>query len=322
MRACLPMLVSACAIMNGGLAAAADNEPAVRSSAVNPWEVAFGAAWMTDYNIRGITQSARRPTAAAYIESRYAIDPNLQIYGGLYGAGVDLPNRAAAQVVYFAGVRPTLGKLALDLGAWYVHYPGGSSFNGLGGPTTCTNGAFFLGHCNVSKGNISYWEAYAKTTYDLSATVTLGGGIYYAPSVFNTGAPGTYASVTAKVAIPKLAGPPDIGAYVSGELGRYWFGTTDAFYGVPAFPAGVKLPDYTSLNIGLGATWRLFTLDLRYYVTDLSKANCNVQTGAQTATFGGLSAVSPTNPSGLVSNWCSGALIGKLSFDATSNDLK
>jgi hypothetical protein len=85
--------------------------------------------------------------------------------------------------------------------------------------------------------------------------------------------------------------PPDIGAYVSGELGRYWFGTTDAFYGVPAFPAGVKLPDYTTLNVGLGATWRVFTLDLRHYVTDLSKTNCNVQTGAHTATFGGLSAV-------------------------------
>jgi hypothetical protein len=37
---------------------------------------------------------------------------------------------------------------------------------------------------------------------------------------------------------------------------------------------------------------------------------------------GGLSAVSPINPSGLVSNWCSGALIGKLSFDAASTDLK
>src|SRR5262249_53275500 len=149
------------------------------------------------------------------------------------------------------------------------------------------NGASFFGSCNTSKGNISFWEAYARATYDFGGVLVLGGNIYYAPNQFNTGSPGTYASVTAKVAIPKSSLPPEIGAYISSELGRYWFGVTDAFYGVPAFPAGIKLPDYTTLNVGLGVTWRLFTFDLRYYVTDLSRANCNVQTGDHTATFGG-----------------------------------
>jgi hypothetical protein len=36
----------------------------------------------------------------------------------------------------------------------------------------------------------------------------------------------------------------------------------------------------------------------------------------------GPGAVSPLNPSGLVSNWCRAALIGKLSFDTTAADLK
>jgi hypothetical protein len=40
-----------------------------------------------------------------------------------------------------------------------------------------------------------------------------------------------------------------------------------------------------------------------------------VQTGDHTAAFGGGSAVTPINPSGLVSNWCGAAFIAKLSVD-------
>jgi uncharacterized protein Gcw-chp len=286
------------------------------------WDIGFGGAWMTDYNIRGVSQSAHKPSIAAYVEPRYAIDPTLQLYAGLYGAGIDFPNRAAAQIVLSGGLRPTFGKLSFDFGVWYVYYPGGSTFDGLGSTATCTNGAFFFGSCNTMKGNVSFWELYAKPSYILNDLLTLGGNVYYSPSVLNSGAPGTYASVTGKLAVPSSKLPKDIGVFVSGELGRYWFGTTDPFYGVPAFPAGIKLPDYTTWNVGLGIGYKLYTLDLRYYGTDLSKTNCNVQTGDHTATFGGASAVTPINPSGLVSNWCSPAFIAKISLDATPAALK
>jgi hypothetical protein len=152
--------------------------------------------------------------------------------------------------------------------------------------------------------------------------LTLGANFYYSPSVLNTGSPGMYASATAKVAFSNAILPDGIGSFVSGEVGRYWFGTTDAFYGVPAFPLGITLPDYTTWNIGLSVTWKVYTFDVRYYNTDLSKANCNVQTGDHTAAFGGASAVTPINPSGLVSNWCGAAFIAKLGFDATPAGLK
>src|SRR6185503_6060560 len=74
---------------------------------------------------------------------------------------------------------------------------------------------------------------------------------------------------------------------------------TDAFYGVPVFPSGVKLPDYNTWNIGVSFTYQTFTLDFRYYDTDLSKTNCNVQTDVTTATFGGGGTITPINPSGL-----------------------
>ena len=115
-------------------------------------------------------------------------------------------------------------------------------------------------------------------------------------SWYNSGASGTYGSVTAKVTLQVSIVPKDVGASLSGELGRYWLGTTDAFYGT------AQLPDYTTWSVGLTFIYRTVALDLRYYDTNLSRANCNVLTGDHTATFGDASAVTPINPSGLISN--------------------
>src|SRR5690349_20583763 len=38
------------------------------SAVVSPWDIAFGAAIMSDYVFRGITQSNHRPSGAAYFE--------------------------------------------------------------------------------------------------------------------------------------------------------------------------------------------------------------------------------------------------------------
>jgi len=286
----------------------------------DPWEIAYGATLMSDYNVRGITQSARRPAAGAYFESRYNVNPSLQLYGGLFGNSIDFPNDAASQIGLYGGIKPTFDKLSVDLGAWYLFYPGGMTFDGLGGPSSCTTRNIAL--CNTIKGNLGFWEAYAKPSYAINAVWTLGAITYYSPSVLNSGAWGTYAAATAKLTVPSSVLPKEIGASISGELGRYWFGTTDAFYGVPAFPAGVKLPDYNTWNVGLTLTYKVLSLDLRYYDTDLTKANCNVLTDDQTATFGGPSAITAINPTGLVSNWCGAAFIGKLSFDTTIPSFK
>ena len=106
--------------------------------------------------------------------------------------------------------------------------------------------------------------------------------------------------------------------YVSGEFGRQWLGTTDAFYGVVGcgFPNGIKYADYNTWNISIGFTYKVFTLDLRYSDTDLSKGNCN----AFTSTFdaSGTTSVTSINPSGVGSNWCGAAGIAKLSVDLTA----
>ena len=106
--------------------------------------------------------------------------------------------------------------------------------------------------------------------------------------------------------------PKGSGAFLSGEFGHYWFGQTNAFYG------NINLPDYNTWNAGIAYTYKVFTLDFRYYDTDLSEANCNVLMSDHTATFSP-SNVTSINPSGLGSRWCGSALVLKAAFDLTVN---
>jgi hypothetical protein len=275
---------------------------------------------MSDYNFRGISQSNRKPSVNAYFEPRYNINESLQLYAGVGGYSIAFPNNAAAEIDFYGGIRPTIGKLALDFGVWYYYYPGGRTFLGFD-PTGaavalfspnpfCTN--LFTGAngvCNGIKANLSFIEYYAKGTFNITDQFAVGAAVYYDPNWLNSGAPGTYLSGNAKYTF--TATPSGWGGYISAELARYWLGTTDAFYGF------VNLPDYTTWNVGFGLTYKVFTLDVRYYDTDLSRANCNVLTGAHTATFavGNITAI---NPSGLGTNWCGSALIVALKADLTA----
>ena len=108
--------------------------------------------------------------------------------------------------------------------------------------------------------------------------------------------------------------------YVSGEFGRQWLGTSDCILrhwhryrsSRPASPT----PSYDTWNIGIGFTYKVFTLDLRYSDTDLSKGDCNAFTSAFNAT--GTTNVTSINPGGAGSNWCGAAGIVKLSADLTA----
>jgi hypothetical protein len=134
----LALSVLAAAGLSGSVTAAADLKVGAEKTASqsNPWDVAFGVEFMTDYNWRGITVSARRPSVEAYVEPRYRPAADLELYAGVSGANVDLPNGSRAQIVYYAGTRPTFGPLLLDLGG-YIDYPGGATFTGIGSADTC-----------------------------------------------------------------------------------------------------------------------------------------------------------------------------------------
>lgn len=317
------LTVATALVLGAGAAQAADLKMPLKAPppvVVSPWDVAFGAAVMSDYVFRGVTQSNHEPAVSMYIEPRYNINPNLQLYAGLGGASISFTNRAAAEIDIYGGIRPTFGPLAFDFGAWYYWYPGGECIDFVvGGGGVCPVGSANVPNLNIMKKDVSFFEVYGKVTWTINDMFAVGANAFYSPDFLNTGADGTYVSATAKFTGPAL-GAAGIGWYVSGEVGRQYLGTSDVFYSLPAFPAGIPYADYTTWNIGIGFTYKIFTLDLRYSDTDLSKGDCNAFTSDFTAV--GVTDVTPINPGGAGSKWCDGRFIAKLSVDATLNMLK
>src|SRR6266481_5417885 len=331
--ACAVALALGCSTVSG-LAADLDKKMPVKAPAMapsSPWDIAFGAALMSDYNFRGITQSNHKPSVAAYFEPRYNFNDSLQWYAGVAGESISFPNRAAAEIDFYTGIRPTFGKLALDFGFWEYWYPGGQCFNDLavGGPDCAIQGP--LPNGNVIKSDLTFWEIYAKGTYTVNDQFSFGGSVYWSPSVLNSGAEGTYLAGTAKYVLPTVL-PGGIGWFVSADVGHWFLGSTDGFYCVPAangvLPAGcsgilsggVNYKSYTNWDVGVAFTWKQFTLDLRYFDTDLNKGDCNAFTSAQNARFDG--SFTAINPGGFGTNWCSATFIAKLSVDLTKDNLK
>jgi hypothetical protein len=295
---------------------------AAPAAAPSQWDIAFGAAIASDYNFRGISQSDRGPSGFAYFEPRFNITPDVQLYGGIAATSVKLATDPAAEVDLYGGIRPTFGPFAFDFGGIYYWYPRETQFCGTGIPPCLGNPAF--PNTNTTLDDTDYWEVYGKVLWTVNPIVTLGANVYYSPSWLNTGASGTYASGTAKFTAPANFLPHDITMYVSGEAGYYWLGTTDFLPGIytdTTGATGANLPDYAYWNVGIGFSWKVFTLDLRYHDTNLSKAECNLLTGDPGAVFTGPVAVGNATTFA-ASKWCNATFIAKLSADLTLGSLK
>src|SRR5437588_63964 len=106
------LLATALAIVSGSAFAADMAVKAIKAPpppAFEPWDIAFGSAIMNDYIFRGVTQSNHKPSVAAYFEPRYNLNKDVQLYIGLSGESISFPNRAAAEIDIYGGIRPTFG---------------------------------------------------------------------------------------------------------------------------------------------------------------------------------------------------------------------
>ena len=190
---------------------------------------------------------------------------------------------------------------AFDFGVWGYLYPGGQCFGARYGAgadritahpsarasiSACPVSAVIPINGNFAKKNASFYEVYGKVNFTINDQFAVGLNEYYSPNFLNLGAWGNYASITGKWTAPSTTfGSSGVGMYVSGEFGRQWLGTSDAFYGTTVatvfggpFPNGIPEPSYNTWNIGIGFTYKVFTLDLRYSDTNLSKGDCNAFT--------------------------------------------
>ena len=263
--------------------------PEAAAPAVTPVaDFIFGARFQSDYNFRGVSQSNRDPSGQSYFELQ--LFDNL-VYGGFTTYKVDLPTRPAMELDLTGGIRPKFGPFAFDLGFIYYVYPNERQFIDV------ANGAI------LSPRNTDFIEFAAKAAYTYNDALTFGIGVFHAPDLLGTGAPGTYLNGTVKYTLPEdTFGIPGQFA-ASAEFAHYFLGRTGSLLG------NVQLPEYNYGNVGISYTYGNATLDVRYHNTDLSKRECFAFTG---------------DPRGFAtgsgrSNWCGDAVIATVSFDFTAS---
>ena len=297
--------IGAAALLSGAAMAAdvlVKKAPAPAPAPATPvFDLGIGAAIMTDYNFRGVSQSNRRYSFGAYVEVQYN-SPIGTFYAGLAGWKIKWPTafgftNPAAEIDITGGWRNTWGAFSLDLGGIYYYYPS-ETFNGF------TNDSDF-------------WEVYAKPSYNITPDLNVGANVFYTPDLLHYSqsfaavgvaakAAALYASLTGKWVLPWKSG--DFGGYVSGELGHWWIRNTGFILAGPALSGAPYVdPSYTYWNAGLAFTWKMLTLDLRYHGNDMNNLKC--------ASFL-LSAVG--NPS---NRWCGQTFIAALKFDTTLSAL-
>jgi uncharacterized protein (TIGR02001 family) len=257
--------------------------PAAPAAAAPAWDMTFGARIVSDYNFRGISQSDRKPGVQGYAELTYQ-----WLYAGVAGYSVDLVTKPAAEIDFTYGIRPKFGPLTFDIGMIHYYYPREKQYVDSFGTIW-------------SPKNTDFYEVAGKVLYSWEDKVFVGANLFHSPNWLGTGARGTYYSGTLKV-MPPL---PIEGLAISGELGRYALGRTSAYLG------SLDLKDYTYWNAGVSYTYKAATLDLRYHDTDLSKANCFLNS---------------SDPRGISSGsgrskWCGAAFIATLSVDLSLSGL-
>jgi hypothetical protein len=264
------------------------------------FDAGLGAGAQSDYNSRGISQTDRKPGVWGYVEPRCNIGKDVQLYAGVWAWSTKLPTNPTGEIDLYGGIRPTIGPFAFDIGFMYYWYPNETQLF-FQDPLLTTVGPTGPGFGPFTTADTDYWEIYGKVTWTVNDWLAIGPYIYYSPNWAKTGASSVYAGSTVKLTAPSAWFPADWGGYVSGELAHFWIGTLTAFG-----PPFVDLPDYTTWNIGVGVTYKVFTLDVRYSDTDLTPQTCFLLTG------------DPGRVATAVSKWCAATVVAKLSVDLTA----
>ena len=271
----------------------------VEAAPTSCFDVAFGGGIQSDYNFRGISQTDKGPGVFAYVEPRCNITKDIQLYAGIWGWSTKLPTQPTGEFDLYGGMRPTFGPVAFDFGFMYYWYPRETQLF-YADPTLMTVSPSNFGFGQFTVKDSDMWEVYGKATWTATDWLAIGGYVYYTPNWLGSGAQGTYAGGNVKLTAPSAWFPSDWGMYASGDVAHYWLSNFTAF-GAP-----FDLPDYTQWNVGIAVTYKIFTFDLRYYDTDLSRQNCFLLTSDPSAVATGQS------------KWCDATVVAKFSFDLTA----
>ena len=260
---------------------------------------------MNDYIFRGVTQSNHKPSVAAYFEPRYNVTKDLQLYIGVAGESISFPNRAAAEIDIYGGIRPTFGMFAFDFGVWGYLYPGGQCFGAQGTvPAPAGNCASVGRRFAARHRRPADQRQRRQEERELLRSLRQGelhhqrpvGGRLQRVLLAELPEPRRLGQLRldhrqVDRALDHASAPaasactcPASSAGSGSELRTR--STARPLQPVRRpFPNGIPEPSYNTWNIGVGFTYKVFTLDLRYSDTNLSKGDCNAFTSDFTASF-------------------------------------
>ncbi len=272
------------------------------AAAPSPWDIAFGTAFTTDYELRGVSQSDHHPAAQGYFELDYTVNDWLKLYAGVWGSSL-WTGFADAEFDITAGARFTWGNFGLDVGNIYYAYPGG--LNTAGG-----------------LANGSYDEMYVKPSYKVADWLTIGG-------IFETG----FNNFNDKKVLPVVGGGLFNGVW-TGDASHYFY-AGNAVITLPWTPMGITIsvnPEVgyehyssgvtfnygpvsdTYWDVGLDFNYKAVTLDLRYW--DINVSPNPVATPAAPLGF------NQCGPALGGANLCGQRFVATLKFDTTLSALK
>ncbi len=202
------------------------------------------AAVTTDYIFRGISQSSESPAVSAGLDASYGI-----FYVGFWGSNVDfdfpIGVDANVEMDVYAGIKPVLGPVTFDLGIIGYLYPDANDDVIVDGFEEA-----------------DYLELKAGASITPFTNASLAVTTYYSPDF--TG------FVDESFAVEGTAG------YTFAAIGRFTpsvsaligYQTGDAQNNAPAIVQAAE-DEYVYWNVGASVAFDKFTLDLRYWDTDI-----------------------------------------------------
>ncbi|MEZ5854506.1 MAG: TorF family putative porin [Hyphomicrobiaceae bacterium] len=207
-------------------------------------QISGNFAATTDYVFRGFSQSASRPAVQAGIDATYK-----WFYVGTWSSLIDfgrvgVKDVAHAEVDYYAGIKPVLGPVTMDLGVIYYTYPS----------------AFDPG------AELDYVELKIGGSFSPWKDASVGLTFFYSPEY--TGKTGDVYTIEGTFA-QSFAAIRNVTPSISGTLG-YQSGDTLAYRAV----FGNGSDDYLYWNVGLGLGFGdNLSLDFRYWDTNVKDNN-------------------------------------------------
>lgn len=134
--------------------------------------LSYNVGIASDYVFRGVSQTDENPQLFGGVDASFG-----KGYAGVWASNVDFNDSTNAEVDVYAGFKPTLGPVALDLGVIYYGYvdaPSGSHYG--------------------------YWEGKIAASVP-AGPATVGGAIYYSPEFFGKTGEATYVEVNTSIPV-------------------------------------------------------------------------------------------------------------------------